>query len=243
MGIVLIFICTLIGYLCGSAVLGLIVGCVIVFVPLAIDEHDRMMRMRRIQRRNRYQGRRAMTAVAERITEADAYLQARTGCYAWRCVRYDAALSVMWSLGLHDDCTVFDVGSGWGEFGARLHTGNMVFDSQSRARYIPIDAANDGTDLETWIPPRRAEFFVALEVLEHLADPEALMSRMIGYTDRAVIVSTPNPETTDVIGMDATHKTPVTREMLMSKGFYVREMSFYGKPRDSLFAVWSPDGQ
>lgn len=192
-----------------------------------------------------------MSAVAERVTAADAYLKARTGRYEWRCVRYDAALTAMHTLGLNDAHTVVDVGSGWGEFGARLHS--MSFhpfrDPQagiwhpSRARYIPVDAAIDGVDLNNWVPPRRAEFFVALEVLEHLENPHSMMCRMSGYADRAVIVSTPNPETTDVLGMDRTHKTPVSRIDLEAKGFYVTERSFYGKPADSLFGVWSPDGQ
>lgn len=185
-----------------------------------------------------------MSAVAERVQAADAYLAARTGCFEWRCVRYDAAISEMWLAGLDHDSTVVDVGAGWCELGARLHQTCTGIDQEPlRSRYVPVDAAIDGVDLQTWIPPRRADFFVALELLEHLDDPEALMIRMIGYANSAVIVSTPNPETTDVLGMDATHKTPITRRMLEAKGFYVMEKSFYGQPADSLFGVWSPDGQ
>lgn len=57
-----------------------------------------------------------------------------------------------------------------------------------------------------------------------------------------MIVSTPNPDTTDVLGMDATHKTEITRALLESKGFYVTTRSFYGKAADSLLAIWSHDG-
>lgn len=192
-------------------------------------------------------------SVAERVYEADRYLGARTGKYEWRCHRYDAALQVMHHEGLDDGCTVVDVGSGWGEFGVRLHEG--VFGSMgagaeggyrtrrlppSRARYIPVDAGNDGTDLETWTPPRFAEWFVALELVEHLDDPARLINSMIMKARRGVILSTPNPETTDVLGMDHTHKTPVGRNRLEALGFRVEERSFYGKPADSLFAVWTP---
>src|SRR5690242_16660782 len=90
-----------------------------------------------------------------RIASADAYLAAREGCYEYRCERYDAALEAMYGLGLDDDCTVFDVGAGMGEFGVRLHTGRAGepapfagFDPEgiprSRARYVPVDAALDG---------------------------------------------------------------------------------------------------
>lgn len=170
----------------------------------------------------------------ERIREANEYLRARTGCYEWRCARYDSAINVMHGLGLNNRDTVFDVGSGWGEFGARLHSW-----PGTRSRYIPVDAAIDGTDLDCWTPPQRAEFFVCLEVLEHLRDPGALLGVLTAKADRAVIVSTPNPETTDVLGMDPTHRTPITRELLEVHGFKVSAQSFYGKRDDSLFATWT----
>lgn len=188
-----------------------------------------------------------------RIEAADAYLAARTGCYEWRCQRYDAALAAIYTVGLDDDCTVLDVGSGWGEFGVRLHTGTTgweaVCDSgallpgdsgflpPSRARYVPVDAGNDGTDLETWFPPRRVDFVVALEVVEHVHRPARLLAKLASAATRAVIVSTPNPDTTDVLGMDATHRSIVGRWQLEAHGFDVEARSFYGEPDDSLFAV------
>lgn len=170
-----------------------------------------------------------------RIAEADAYLAARTGSYAQRCVRYDAALSAMYDAGLGHDSTIVDVGSGWGELAVRLHTfyGSL-------ARYYPVDACLDGTDLDEWFPPRRAEFFVALEVIEHLRDPIRLLEAMQGSATRAVIVSTPNPATTDVLGMDPTHRTEVHRPTLEACGFTVSEKSFYGAKADSLLGVWRP---
>lgn len=186
--------------------------------------------------------------LTDRVREADAYLAARTGCYELRCQRYDAALAVMHRSGLDDRFTVIDVGSGWGEFGARMHTGTSTpvredgsFDMPLpwvRARYIPVDACIDGVDLDDWVPPRRADWFVCLEVIEHLDAPRRLLSQMQGHADRGVIVSTPNPETTDVLGMDSTHRTPVDKSTLEDAGFTVTERSFYGQSDDSLFGVW-----
>jgi hypothetical protein len=176
---------------------------------------------------------------ADRIQAADDYLEARTGTYDQRCVRYDAAIEAMGAGGLCDFCTVVDVGSGWGECGARLHQ-TVPHDGSHfhRARYIPVDACIDGTDLETWNPPRDADWFVCLEVLEHLANPARLAYAMRAKATRGIVVSTPNPATTDVLGMDPTHKTPLPAAFFESLGFVVEERSFYGQPADSLFAVW-----
>lgn len=198
------------------------------------------------------------TCAARRIQEADAYLNARTGHYEWRCERYDAALEAMHRIGLDDNCTVVDVGAGMGEFGVRMHTGSRESEAPrfvkgadgewlpprnhikpSRARYVPVDAAIDGVDLERWAPPRKAEWFVCLEVLEHLRCPSRLMVELTLHATRGVIVSTPNPETTDVLNMDATHRSIVRRKALELARFQVREASFYGKPADSLFGVWT----
>lgn len=169
-----------------------------------------------------------------RIREADYYLSGRAGCYAWRCERYDAAIDAMEGLGLDSGCTVVDVGAGWTEFGHRLA------ERGHRCRYVPIDAGHDGTDLETWSPARDAEFYVCLEVLEHLRAPCRLLVEMPQSAKRGVIVSTPNPEVTDVLGMDPTHQTPVHQSALSLAGYTVEEASFYGQDADSLFGVWSP---
>jgi hypothetical protein len=170
------------------------------------------------------------------IEACDAYLGERCGRYEWRCVRYDAAMFALVENGVEDSDTVCDVGAGWTEFGARMYTTMK----KARPRYFPVDGGLDGTDLELWVPPRRAEFFVALELLEHLDDPFRLVSVMQRSCGKAIVVSTPNPETTDVLGMDRTHKTPIHRYDLMARGFKVEPRSFYGKPDDSLYAVWTP---
>lgn len=170
----------------------------------------------------------------ERIREADAYLAARTGCYQFRRVRYGAARRALERMGLDDSCTVVDVGAGWTELDYHLRAWKW------RGRYWPVDACLDGTDLEEWVPPRRADFFVALEVIEPLADPFGFLERVQDAATRAVVVSTPNPAVTDVLGMDSTHKRAVHRPELEACGFTVTEESFYGQPADSLFGVWTP---
>jgi hypothetical protein len=172
---------------------------------------------------------------AERIKAADDYLAARTGHYHWRRVRYLAALDAMVALGLGDDDTVMDVGAGWTELDYCLRV-----DGRWRGRYVPIDAGHDGTDLEDWQPPRFADFIVALELIEHVMKPSALIGRLQSKAQVGVILSTPNPDTTDVLGMDATHKSIVGRSRLEAHGFVVESRSFYGEPYDSLFAVWTP---
>lgn len=170
------------------------------------------------------------------ITACDQYLAGRTGKYEWREVRYRHALAALERHGLGHDDTVIDVGAGWTEFDYCLRTVGG-----SRCRYYPVDGCLDGVDLETWQPPRRAEFFVALELLEHLRYPSDLVYAMQDACSKALVVSTPNPETTDVLGMDRTHRTPITTAMLGAWGFrFVEPVSFYGQPNDSLFAVWTP---
>lgn len=173
--------------------------------------------------------------VVEHIRKCDDYLNARTGKYEWREIRYKAALQVLKKLGLDNDCTVCDIGAGWTEFDFTLRT-----KGHSRCRYIPIDGCIDGVDLEQWRPPRQVEFFVALELLEHLEDPGRLVTAMQAKCSRAIVVSTPNPSTTDVLAMDATHRTPITDSTLYEWGFNVRTKSFYGQPQDSLLGVWQP---
>lgn len=171
----------------------------------------------------------------DRIRDADAYLAARTGCYAFREVRYRAAAGAMMTHGpLMNDDTLFDVGCGWTEFDYYLRE-----KLKWRGRYIPVDACIDGVDLDRWEPPREAEWFVALEVLEHMEDPRHLLRVMRNASTKGIVLSTPNPATTDVLGMDPTHRTPIPAEWLQRWGFIVQACSFYGERDDSLLAVWT----
>lgn len=172
------------------------------------------------------------------IATDDAYLAARTGRYAFRAIRYRAAANALAGIVLDDSTTVYDIGAGFTEFDYTLRA-----EWGWRGRYIPVDGAIDGTDLDEWTPPRDADAAVALELLEHLHDPGRLVAALQERVGR-VVVSVPNPRTVDVLGIDDTHVTVVTRDMLEGWGFTVAEATFYGgvfsggEP-DSLFGVWT----
>jgi len=171
---------------------------------------------------------------AAHIASCDDYLASRTGRYEWRCARYAAALERMESTrGLTDAHTVVDVGAGWTELDAYLRTVGRW-----RGRYFPVDGGLDGVDLNVWTPPRRVEWVVALEIVEHLYQPARLIRACQEAATLGVVISTPNPETTDVLGMDPTHVVPVWRRDLETLGFTVESRSFYGSPDDSLLAWW-----
>lgn len=171
---------------------------------------------------------------ARLMETCDGYLASRTGRYEWRAQRYRAAMKAMQELGLSHNSTVVDVGAGWTEFDYTLRA-----EGGYRCRYWPVDGCFDGTNLEKWVPPRKADFFVALELIEHLVDPWRFLAELQAKAQVAVIVSTPNPLTTDVLGMDATHKTEIMPAHLEGEGFEVTINSFYGQPEDSLFGVWT----
>lgn len=174
------------------------------------------------------------------VAQYDEYLGQRTGCYEYRSVRYEAAANALTYNGLNHGHTVYDIGAGMTEFDYHLRVSTGW-----RGRYIPIDGSIDDTDLDFWTPPRGAEFVVALEILEHLYAPDRLVRALQANTTKAIVVSVPNPRTVDVLDIDDTHVTVITRGMLNDWGFDVHEATFYGgkfsngEP-DSLFGVWRP---
>jgi len=171
------------------------------------------------------------------ISNCDQYLNARTGKYEWRRVRYAAALKAMQiTSGLSDEDTLIDFGAGWTELDYCLRTeGNW------RGRYIPLDGGIDGEDLNNWHPRREVDWIVALEIVEHLSDPLVVIERMKRFVRKGVIISTPNCDTVDVLGMDDTHVSIVTKKQLQEAKFVVWERAFYGTKNDSLFALYRPE--
>jgi hypothetical protein len=162
----------------------------------------------------------------------------RTGKYEYRAVRYRHAIEAMYANGLDDSMTIFDIGAGMTEFDYCLRR-----EYDWRGRYIPVDGGIDGTNLNLWEPPRDAHWFVCLEIFEHLWNFRTLIERMQEKAHCGIVMSTPNPATTDVLGMDPTHVLEVHEGNLTSRGFEVSAETFYGgiwsegKP-DSLFGIW-----
>jgi hypothetical protein len=178
------------------------------------------------------------TAWSPSIASCDEYLGDRKGKYEYRAVRYRKAADWLFANGLTDEMTVVDLGAGMTEFDYTLRA-----EYGWRGRYIPIDGGIDGTDLNAWSPPRDAHFFVGLEIVEHLEHWWRFVQRVKQRTLVGIALSTPNPRTTDVLGMDPTHVCEVPQWQLVEGGFTVTEETFYGgvfsagEP-DSLFATW-----
>lgn len=166
--------------------------------------------------------------------DCNSYLGKRVGTYEFRCRRYKAVFDEMVIAGFNPDSTVVDVGAGRCEFGLYIRE-RMP---HSRHAYIPIDGAIDGVDLETWEPHLLADYYVAIEVLEHLANPGRLFRAMQRRAARGVILTTPNPETTDVLGMDETHKTPIGYGMLWAWGCAVKALPLFTRSNDTLIGTY-----
>lgn len=166
------------------------------------------------------------------ISKCDRYLAERTS-YQWRRTRYRKAAGRLRQRGLADSDTLVDVAAGWTELDYCLR-----HELDWRGRYIPIDGGIDGTDLNLWAPARRAEWFVALEILEHLANPARLVQVMQAHADKGLVVSTPNPAVVDVMGMDPTHVTAISAETVGRWGLHVEVCSLYGQPNDGLLGWW-----
>ncbi len=172
------------------------------------------------------------------IGNCDDYLESRTGRYEFRAVRYRHAIEAMLRNGLDSSMTIVDVGAGMTEFDYCLRA-----EYDWRGRYIPVDGGIDGTNLNLWTPPRETHWFVALEILEHLWNWREVLENMQTKASQGIVISTPNPATTDVIAMDPTHVCEVFEADLGARGFDVTAEMFYGgvfsdgKP-DSLFGIW-----
>lgn len=160
------------------------------------------------------------------------YLDQRIGTYEFRKIRYTSVVQKMSRMGLRDDHLVVDVGAGRCELNHLLH--ELYF----RVRYLPVDGSLDGTDLETWQPPLRADFFAAIEILEHIHHPQRLMRELMLHANKGIVATTPNPLTTDVMGMDHTHVTPLYPAHFAALGWKTEIRSHFGQPDDSILAWW-----
>jgi hypothetical protein len=167
----------------------------------------------------------------------------RTGKYEYRAVRYRRAIDEMLHYGLDDSMTIIDMGAGMTEFDYCLRA-----EYNWRGRYIPIDGGIDGTDIQEWTPKRDAHWFVALELVEHLNNWDLCVDRWKNHATKGIVLSTPHPYNTDVLGMDPTHVCAVEPIALENMNFKVSYETFYGGAfnlpgkegqADSLFGVWT----
>lgn len=162
----------------------------------------------------------------------------RKGCYEYRAVRYRATADKLFEQGLNNNDTICDIGAGWTEFDYCLRK-----EYDWRGRYLPIDAGMTKTDLNNWEPDRNYDYFVTLEILEHLYEPEKFLTTILKKVNKGVVISVPNPETTDVFSMDETHVSLPDKQLFQKNGFIVEETEFFGgfysqnKP-GSLFAYY-----
>src|SRR5262249_59434966 len=95
----------------------------------------------------------------------------------------------------------------------------------------------DGVDLNRWAPPIPADFYVAIEFIEHVTQPFTLLHRMFLQSRKGVAISTPNADEVDVLAMDSTHVRPVRPGELAELGYLVETIRmFTSDKRDTLVA-------
>jgi hypothetical protein len=162
------------------------------------------------------------------------YIRVDRRPYSERKARYQVASDRLHRGGFCDRDILMDLGAGGTELDYCLRT-----EHGWRGRYAPVDGWIDGTDLEGWTPRRRPDWFAALEVLEHLQDPQSLIDMMREHAERGFVLTTPNADVVDVLAMDEDHVHAINREQLEGWGIYVTVHTFYGTPDDGLCGLWT----
>ncbi|AZM48764.1 hypothetical protein DMB38_25970 [Streptomyces sp. WAC 06738] len=155
--------------------------------------------------------------------------------YDERKARYQVAAEQLHRSGLNNEDTLMDLGAGGTELDYCLRR-----EHDWRGRYVPVDGWIDGTDLETWTPARPPAWFAALEIVEHLQDPQRLIEVM-KRAGRGFVLTTPNPAVVDVLAMDSDHVHAVTRTQLQAWGLHTSVHTFYGTPDDGLCGLWTKE--
>lgn len=157
--------------------------------------------------------------------------------YIERRTRYEVAADRLTTGGLSDRHSVADIGAGHTELDVCLRTVHGW-----RGRYTAVDRWTGDIDLEVWSPPVRWDWVACLEVLEHLRDPFRLLAELMSSALLGVVVTTPNPEVVDVLAMDPTHITPITRQQLADAGLYTSLHNLYGTHQDGICGIWYREG-
>lgn len=166
------------------------------------------------------------------IEKWESYRDSRQGTYEYRCrTRYKAVADKLFVMGLRNCHSVRDVGAGTCQFGRYLRERGWTGD------YLPVDAVLDGTDLATCrIHP--ADFIVCIETIEHLHNPFEMIGKIMRAARRGCVLTTPNPDTVDVLGCDPTHISFVSAWDFQLMGLRTNEHSWFGGENDTLLAHW-----
>lgn len=174
----------------------------------------------------------AINAEPEQIRRMCAeYQTKRTGTYEFRCRRYKAVTSKLWAMGLRLGDTIVDIGAGMCEFDHYLRT-----TERWSGIYQPIDGVVDGTNLEMWRPKCHAHFFTCIETIEHLNDPDRMLRIMERFATKGAVLTTPNAQVVDVLGMDETHLHAFVYHDFFDRGWEVTEQNLFGSEGDTLVA-------
>lgn len=184
-------------------------------------------------------GNKALSEYSNVQEECGRYLSERSSSYWFRCRRYKAVAQKLFDMGLANHHLLVDIGAGRCDFDYYLRVTHKW-----RGKYLPIDGVIDGTNIDNglWNPPY-CDFITAIEVIEHLYKPTDFLAKTINRARHGVVITTPNPRTTNVLGMDRTHVSPISQKLLSTcfPDMQVEERSFFGKPEDSLLA-WRKNG-
>jgi len=173
-----------------------------------------------------------LTSRATVLETCKAYIGNRFSSYEFRSIRYEAVLDSLKLLGFRNSHSVLDVGGADGEFGRYLRQQGHY------GKYIIIDGMKDGTDLHDWEPRYPThDFVVSIEVIEHLRDPQAFLSKLDTAASIGVVLTTPNPHVTDVLAMDATHISEVYPKDFYAAGFNVYPQCLFFENGDSLIGI------
>lgn len=178
-----------------------------------------------------------MSTPSQRRVSALQYLGERTGSLEYRFIRYAAVADELFANGMDDSSILADLGAGGCDFDFYLRTVRGW-----KGRYLPVDAAICGTDLDKWEPTVGFDFVVAIELIEHLQHPASFIERVLPWAG-CFVVTTPNTDALGeqaVIEMDRTHISPIYESGLWAmQADRVAKGSFFGRgPADSLIATW-----
>jgi hypothetical protein len=163
------------------------------------------------------------------------------GTFEQRSPEYQMVTGFLKGLGLADDDLVVDVGAGSCDMDHFLRT-----QGGWRGKYLPIDGATYGIDFNNlfphqYLPEAAADWYVCIETLEHVYDPESLVKAMQKRATKGVVVTTPNADVVDVVAVDSTHVMPIHPQDLEKWGFSVTKVNFNARDEhDTLVGVWAP---